>query len=269
MRIKHYLRKKFYGRKRYQKLFTRLLTMSLAGLNIVGGGRNPKESGESFAISYVRSLVGNKFPTHILDLGAQGGDYIQAVQEIFGSNACIDAFEPNHTAYHELKQMFADSPVIRIHDTALSDTIGEKTLYTSVGVLGMDSLYRRRDDTHNTYREDRKLLVSTIDAFCESKGIVLIDLLKIDIEGGELDALKGAYKMLSSRSITAIQFEFSSASSDAGYYFRDLFTVLSPHYRIYRILQDGLQEIPAPSPVQEFLYTTNYLALLKEPPKRQ
>ena len=51
--------------------------------------------------------------------------------------------------------------------------------------------------------------VSSLDCFCKDQNIDRIDVLKIDTEGHELEVLKGAVNLLSSRKIRYIYAEFN------------------------------------------------------------
>jgi hypothetical protein len=49
--------------------------------------------------------------------------------------------------------------------------------------------------------------IVTLDEFCQDKGIDHINYLKIDTEGGDLDVLKGAVKMLTEQRIDLVEVE--------------------------------------------------------------
>jgi FkbM family methyltransferase len=49
----------------------------------------------------------------------------------------------------------------------------------------------------------------TLDSFCRERGITRIDLLKIDVEGAELDVLEGARGLFSAGAIGCVLFEVS------------------------------------------------------------
>jgi FkbM family methyltransferase len=50
----------------------------------------------------------------------------------------------------------------------------------------------------------------TLDVFCEENHIEYIDLLKVDVEGFELEVFQGCSKMLSKKKVGLICFEISS-----------------------------------------------------------
>jgi hypothetical protein len=87
--------------------------------------------------------------------------------------------------------------------------------------------------------------------------------LKIDVEGHELNVLKGAAELLSSRRINFIQFEFGEADIDSRTYLRDFFDLLSDNYDFFRIVPHGLRPIGAYSSAHEVFATINYLAALR------
>ena len=55
--------------------------------------------------------------------------------------------------------------------------------------------------------------VNTIDKYCEDRSVNKIDILKIDVQGGEIRVLKGASRMLGQKNIKLIFTEISIAPS--------------------------------------------------------
>ena len=64
-------------------------------------------------------------------------------------------------------------------------------------------------------------------------------VIKMDIEGFELFALKGAQEALKGQ-IQLIQFEFGGANIDSRTFFKDFWLLLSPTFDIYRLSTKGL-----------------------------
>ena len=67
--------------------------------------------------------------------------------------------------------------------------------------------------------------------------------LKIDVEGFELEVLRGAQRMLSEGRIVAIQFEFNEMNVVGRVFVGDFFHLLGPTYTLYRLLPHGLMPI--------------------------
>ena len=246
--MKRIIKKIFFGKKAFQTFFRRLFDISIEGMNIGTGGRSINETGELFTIKYALTKETN--PT-VFDVGAQGGEYIKEVLNFTKNTAKIYAFEPCLKDYQILeKQLGNKATIIKM---ALGNNNGVATLYYPNNVGGLSSLHK----LHDGFDESEEVKIQTIDDFCKLNNLKEITLLKLDVEGSELDYLKGAKQMLPN--IKYIQFEFSTASRDARVYFRDIFNFLSD-YKIYRILKDGLYEIRNPEKITELLFTTNYLA---------
>jgi hypothetical protein len=87
-----------------------------------------------------------------------------------------------------------------------------------------------------------------------------IDLLKLDTEGHELSVLEGARRLLESRAIDTIQFEFGGANIDSRTFLRDIVDVLRPTHGVYRLLKDGVEPLRNDEREEIFTYA-NYIAV--------
>jgi hypothetical protein len=125
---------------------------------------------------------------------------------------------------------------------------------------GLASLTDRRLN-HLSINMDVKetVQVTTIDAAVPK---VSIDILKIDIEGHELNALKGALETL--KRVRVVQFEFGGANIDTRTFFQDFFYFFQKqNFTIYRITPLGIVKIRKYNERMERFITTNYVAVNK------
>ncbi len=95
--------------------------------------------------------------------------------------------------------------------------------------------------------------------------------MKMDIEGHELLALRGAEQALKSRRIGALAFEFGSSDINSRTFFRDFWDLLGAHgFSIARITPSGkaIALLDYYEDCEYFRGATNYIAELKDHPKR-
>jgi hypothetical protein len=91
-----------------------------------------------------------------------------------------------------------------------------------------------------------------------------LDLLKIDIEGSELAALRGLGEQLEPLLVEVIQFEYGGTALDAGITLRDLYQLLCERgYVIAKLLPRAL-ELRSYQPWMEHYAYANYVALSPE-----
>jgi len=136
----------------------------------------------------------------IIDAGASNGRISKKLLRKF-PKACVYGFEPN-ILYTETLQHYAEEDS-RFHPQfiALSDHEGTADLYTTVSP-GSTSLFVPGDrlkkiDPHGAYlKRTEKVEVVTIDQWAKRNGNPAIQLMKFDIQGGELLALRGASRVL-------------------------------------------------------------------------
>ncbi len=154
----------------------------------------------------------------IFDVGANHGDFVQLA---LGA-AAIHAFEPSQTAYAELTRRFANRSEVHLNNLALGSERGERMLYYDAPGSELSSLYQRKVQHHGIDMSGSELVqVETLDQYCAAHSIDHIDLLKLDVEGHELEVLRGAEQMLARKQIAVVSFEFGGCNVDSRTFIRD------------------------------------------------
>ena len=247
----------FFGKKKYYRIWNKLYKASMMGMN-VGNGGDFESSGEKYAMGYVKNLLKNIDKPVLFDVGANRGDYAKELVKNY-RNAEIHCFEPAAETFKILCSQGKSDKVI-MNNFGMSDTCTESILYYDAECDGLASMYKRQCVEH---AEPIRIKLDTVDHYCEERNIPRINLLKIDIEGNELNALHGAQRMLDEGKIDVIQMEFGGCNIDSRTYFRDFWNLLSAKYKVYRVLLDGVEEITEYGDILEIFFCTNYLFVRK------
>ena len=253
-----------FGYKKYIDFYDNSLLEILHGLNI-GTGGSINGDGEIEVIKYLISKLDSRaaYPI-IFDVGANIGNYTKALLDNFGDNCIIHSFEPVKKTFKKLSENNFGKNVF-LHNFAFSSTEGVSKIYTNSETSGLASLSKRRLDHFNIHMDiEENIELNTVDSFCLSNNIDKIFFLKMDVEGYELEVLKGAENMLNNNSIEHLQFEFGGCNIDSRTFFQDFWYLLKDKYNIYRIVKDGLYNISSYKETLEIFITTNYFAELKK-----
>jgi FkbM family methyltransferase len=245
------------GNTALQPLYKALFKIGVKGMNY-DRGQVVEKSGEGDILTYVTSKL-NRSAT-IFDVGANKGQYAMMVLKKAKPPFQLYSFEPQKSAFANLKNITA-VPHFKPFNIGLGSEKKQETLYNQIEGSGFASVVATSHD-HVAEELVRKETIdlSTIDIFCEEQGIKTIDLLKIDVEGYEIEVLKGAKTMIANGNIPYIQFEFGIASIEARIFMKDFFKIL-PGYTIHRVLPHGLVKLEHYSEYLELFLTTNYLAV--------
>jgi FkbM family methyltransferase len=194
----------------------------------------------------------------VLDVGANFGKWTSSFLGRFPSSH-VYAFEPSRTTFKKLSAQIAADKRVTLINKAAGNYTGEADLFSDKPTSGMASL-TRRDLGHIGIDFDitERISVVTLQDWCVENNISSIDVLKLDIEGHELDAILGLGELISS--IRLIQFEFGGTSLDTRKYFKDYWDLLTKNsFRILRATPRGPMEIFVyEEALEQFTYSTYY-----------
>ncbi len=141
----------------------------------------------------------------VVDAGASNGHISRRLSKIFPS-ADIHAFEPNSMYQATLEEYAKADSRFHPYFTALSDHAGTEKLYITESA-GNTSLLSPGAGLKEISPEGSKIKnivdipVTSLDIWAEQNNIDSVELMKFDIQGGELKALCGAAGLLENTTV--------------------------------------------------------------------
>jgi len=178
----------------------------------------------------------------IFDVGANRGQSIVRYRELF-KNCHIHSFEPIPHIFDILRQSWGDAEDVQLHSFALASK-NECRPFHIMRIPEMSSLlapepWLQKLSPNKKYDFDLiNVECRTLDEICHDFRIENIDVLKIDVQGAELDVLKGGTSLLEAGLIGLIYLEVTLADSYVNQMkLRDLLEFLEPNgYKLWDIL---------------------------------
>ncbi len=141
-------------------------------------------------IRYIRSVI--RSGDAAFDVGAQIGYLTLAMATAANKGATVHAFEPESHNLERLRANLALNPGVNVTvvDKAASNVNGTLRLYLSNDHnAGTHSTVAGGMNVSSAFVEIPSV---TIDDYVRDNGITSLRLIKIDVEGGELEVIKGA-----------------------------------------------------------------------------
>jgi FkbM family methyltransferase len=229
----------------------------------IGSGGGVLSSGEQ-AIFYVLTQR-LKPPYCIFDVGSNKGQFLQLILDnIETDDFSIHCFEPGHETFKILAESSKEDKRIKLNNIGIGKEKGQAVLhFDSVGSELASLTKRKLDHFGIDFNKSEKVEISTIDNYCSENAINHIHLIRIDIEGHELDALAGAKRMFDTKSIDVVTFEFGGCNIDTRTFFQDFWYFFSEiNMKIFRITPSGyLYPIESYKEMHEQFRTINFIAV--------
>lgn len=157
----------------------------------------------------------------VFDVGANVGELTLLFSRFVGEG-CVHAFEASSRVFERLSALCqaAGRRNVALHHLALAESEDTVRLhvydddYLCWNSRALRPLANYGINVEPVATED--VTATTVDLFCERNDIQFIDLLKIDVEGAEFQVLSGARRMLESKRVGCLTFEFGQTTFDMG-----------------------------------------------------
>lgn len=200
----------------------------------------------------------------VFDVGANVGNWSQSLLRAI-PGAKIYMFEPSPGCQETIRKKAL--PGATLFPFALGEKAETRSYYSSSETDGSASLYSRRDTAFKALPYRQSIVeVRTLDKVIESEKIEVVDFMKMDIEGHELFALRGAQRSLAAGKIHALSFEFGCGNLNSRTFFRDFWELLTAaNFVVHRITPSG-KDILLSDYYEDHEYfqgSTNFVAELK------
>ncbi len=199
----------------------------------------------------------------VLDIGAHHGFYTLLASRKVGAEGRVLAIEasPRERAKLLLHLRLNRCKNVQVEGSGVGETEGDGELHLVLGSqTGCNSL---RKPMASQPTVPVSIHIERLDDVLRKHGITKVDFVKIDVEGGELPALKGAPQLLTNRPRPVILAEVQdSRTKPWGYAARDIVGYLaSAGYRWFRPVSEGVVEA---IDIRQDEYDGNFIAVPNE-----
>ncbi len=226
-----------FGRPIFEGLNKFVLQCGMRGLGCMNWQTDYLSGETAFAANVLKDC--DRPQGIVIDVGANEGDFIQVVLNCT-RYVTVVGIEPHPKTFERLSARFAGNPRVKLHQCGVGNSVGTAMLF---------------DHSNHTGSEQASLLPGAIDkalfgpttqvevAMTRIDDLTLpsssvVTMVKIDVEGFELEVLKGAQKTLELHHVPIVLLEFNEMNVESRTFFQDIRKVLT-NYCPSRILPGG------------------------------
>jgi FkbM family methyltransferase len=170
----------------------------------------------------------------IFDVGASDGRWTREIGKIF-PGATVFLFEPGTAYTNEMRATVAGHERLKLFPVAIGERDGPVTLHVHPDPYGSTTV----DWREGNFATPITVPMRTIDSLIKEGAIPLPDLIKMDIQAGELAALRGAIATLPSVRVLHLETWIMQGYGGKIPLLLDLMAFLRPLY--FRLFDLGTQ----------------------------
>ena len=211
----------------------------------------------------------------VLDIGANVGWVTERASWLVGASGHVYSFEPSPTTrcYLQRRLICMGLTNVEICPLALGEASGQAVLHEFAENFGGSSSLAFGPETApgQSLRTHTVVEVSTLDSYVETNQIKPIRLVKIDVQGAELQVLKGASLLFSAIDAPIMYIEVE-AGADAAFGYRPanlLDVIASFGYTMYSWRKDGLVSVRSEHDIPDDGHDDLICLKLSYPPHNQ
>lgn len=193
-----------------------------------------KNKQDAFEIELLKKHI--KPGDTVLDIGANIGFYATILSDIVGEKGKIHCFEPDTTNFNHLKKTTDSYKNIIINNKAVGPKTEKLKIYTSKELNVDHRTYKPEE-----YDQEIEIDAVSIDDYLKD---AKVDFIKMDIQGFEMEAMKGMKATLKNNPKVKMISEFwPYGLKKAGSSLRDYFVLLKELNFNVEILKENKLEI--------------------------
>ena len=178
--------------------------------------RFPRVRGGWPKYEYIKPWLADLTPATVVDIGVNHGQFLHLAKRLWpGAN--ILAVEPNAALAAKAKAIYGEDPNVTVESCAVGAANGEIEFFVTANDQN-SSTHRPSDAFHDDRANDgvvrtEKVPMKRVDALLD--GCAEPMLLKIDVQGAELEVLEGAGDRLADVTVIVIESPFETAYEGA------------------------------------------------------
>ncbi len=186
------------------------------------------------------------------DVGANLGLFTLTAAQGVGSGGHVYAFEPSQREAQYLRRNLELNRLTNV--TVVTQAVGDQcgTARFAIAADGGNNSLMKNAHPQQHIQEWQEVEVTTLDAFVAAHRVPRVNLMKIDVEGGEVNVLRGAAHLLNGPQPPTILCEFCDVTAagfdSSGQALYDTFASFG--YQLFMLPESG-QGALAPAPRQE------------------
>jgi FkbM family methyltransferase len=167
---------------------------------------------------------------HFVDVGANIGFMTLYAANCVGNNGAVDAFEPVATTARLLQrniELNKEISCVIVHEFALGAESKRSMIYSETGNRGGASIIANTD-----VHDGEEIEIRTLDEVVQD---MQVDVIKIDVEGFELEVLKGAQQTIAhQRPILIVEYSLNRTNEGGDDGIHNFLSALH-NYKLYKL----------------------------------
>jgi FkbM family methyltransferase len=135
----------------------------------------------------------------VIDIGGNRGEFSEAIKKNYGCH--VECFEPDISAYRYISSHMSNYDKFTVHNLAVSGKSGEQDFFCALPISGGNSLLPGSRE----YGKDPGAHITRVNVIAMDEILVkypIIDLVKMDCEGAELDIIKESKELKRIKQLT-------------------------------------------------------------------